>query len=70
MAEWLKAQGRANDEEGSPRVEKGREDAFVVILAAALPPAVPLVEAGEGAEEAPERGLQPIISFIRSAGGV
>jgi len=70
MAEWLEAQGSANAEESSPRVEKGRENSFVVLLAATLPPAVPLVEVGEGAEEAPERGLQPITSFFRSARGV
>ena len=68
MAEWLEAQGRANAEEGSPRAEKGREDAFVVLLAATLPPVEPLVEVGEGAEGAPERGLQPITSFFRSVG--
>ena len=66
MAELLEAQGRVNAEEGIPRVEKVREDAFVVLLAATLPPAEPLVEVGEGAKGAPERGLQPITSFFRS----
>ena len=58
MAEWLEAQDRANAEEGTPRAEKGRDDAFVVIFAVKLPPAEPLVEVVEGAEEVPERGLQ------------
>ena len=49
------------------KAEKGRDDAFVVLLAATLPPAEPLVEVVEGAEGVPERGLQPITSFFRSA---
>ena len=67
MAEWLEAQDRANAEEGTPRAEKGRDDAFVVLFAVRLPSAEPLVEVAEGAEEVPERGLQPITSFFRSA---
>ena len=49
MAEWLEEQGRANVAEGHPRVEEPREDAFAVLLAAQLPPAVPLFEVEEGA---------------------
>jgi hypothetical protein len=64
MAEWLEAQGRANAEEGRPRAEKVREDAFAVLLGATLPPAAPLVEVEEGAEGTPERGLQPITFFF------
>jgi hypothetical protein len=67
MAEWLEAQDRANAEEGTPRAEKGRSDAFVVLFAVKSLPAEPPVEVVEGAEEAPERGLQPITSFFRSA---
>jgi len=68
MAEWLEAQGRANAEEGRPRAEKVREDAFAVLLGATLPTATRLVGVEEGAEGAPERGLQPITCFFRSAG--
>ena len=50
MAEWLEAQDRANAEEGTPRAEKGRDDAFVVLFAVKLPAAEPLVEVVEGAE--------------------
>ena len=67
MAEWLEAQGRANAEEGSPRVEEGREDAFVVLLAAQLPPVVSLAEVDEDVGGPLEQGLQPITSFFRSA---
>ena len=68
MAKWLEAQGRANAEEGGPRTEEGREDAFVVLLAATLPPAGSLGEVEEEAEGKPERGLQPITSFFRLVG--
>ena len=63
MAELLEAKGRANAEEGSPRVEKGREDAFVVLLAAQWPLVVSPDEVEEGIGGPPERGLQPITSF-------
>ena len=67
MAEWLEAQGRANAEEGTPRAEKGRNDAFVVLFAVESLPAELPVEAVEGAQEVPERGLQAITSFFRPA---
>jgi len=70
IAEWLEAQARANAEEGRPRIADEREDAYVVLLAARLPPAASPGEVEEGVGCPPERGLQPITSFFRSVKAV